>query len=59
MDTAEIIFLPKITPAKQTTNVDIAITDIVLLFLSILKMAKERLSATQFNELKKYFEGYT
>jgi hypothetical protein len=53
MRTAEIIFLPKITPAQPPTQTDISLADIVLLFLSVFKMAKERLSADQLNELKK------
>jgi hypothetical protein len=56
MAEAEIIFLPKITPAEQTKQPDIAVCDIVLLFLSVIKMAKDRLPAEKFNELKKHIE---
>jgi hypothetical protein len=51
--TAEIIYLPKITAAPKIPP-DISAADIVLLFLSVLRMAKENLSPLEYRELKKH-----
>jgi hypothetical protein len=49
MDLAEIIFLPKIMTASQIQQSDIAAADIVVLCLSVFKMA--------FAELKKRIDS--
>jgi hypothetical protein len=51
---AEIIILP--AQKKNKPEDGIGIDDVVLLFLSVLKMARERLTDMEFNELKKHIK---